>query len=146
METKVVAYSATEAALIELTMKYDGVVFDVTTTIGMAEAKEARKEMRAHRMTLEAARVREKAESLAYGRFVDSEAKRISDRIAALEEPIAAMIDAEVNKEKLAEEEAKRVMKAKRDAIEKALAEEEESRMASEKAEIAKSKRSTHNG
>lgn len=136
--TAIIAYSATEAALTDLAAKYKGVVYDVTTTDGMADAKAARNEIRAHRITLEKAREKEKAESLAYGRFVDSEAKRISDRIAELETPIAAMIDAEVNKAKLAEEAAKRAM------IERAAAEEaarkriEEELLQAQRAEIAR--------
>ena len=136
--TAIIAYSATEAALIDLAAKYKNVIYDVTTIDGMTAAKAARNEIRAHRITLEKAREKEKAESLAYGRFVDSEAKRISERIAELEMPIAAMINAEENKAKIAEEAAKQAMIDKAAAEEKAKRDAEEARFAAERAAIAK--------
>lgn len=138
MTTAVAAYSPTEAALIDLATKYKGVVYDVTKADGMADAKAARNEIRKHRTTLEAARVKEKAESLAYGKFIDTEAKRIADRIAELEDPIAAMIDAEVNKAKLAEQEAMRVAAERLAAEEAAKRKAEDERIAAANAEISR--------
>ena len=51
----------------------------------MAAAKEGRKELKKFRVSLEAKRKEEKAESLAYGRFVDSEAARIQAFATPLE-------------------------------------------------------------
>ena len=138
MTTAVAAYSPTEAALIDLAAKYKGVVYDVTIASGMAEAKKARNEIREHRTTLEKARVQEKAESLAYGKFIDSEAKRISDRIAELEEPIAGMIKAEEDKAKIAEQEAMRIAAEKMAAEEAAKKEKEASDLAAARAEIVR--------
>ena len=69
MTTEIVSYSATEAAIADLTARYAMVVFDVKTASGMKEAKAAYKDINTHSITLEAARVKEKAESLArFGR------------------------------------------------------------------------------
>lgn len=134
----IAAYSATEAALTDLATKYKGVVYDVTTASGMAEAKKARGEIREHRTTLEKARVKEKAQSLEYGRFVDTEAKRIADRIAALEDPIAGMIKAEEQKAELARQEAVRIEAERLQAVEAAKRKAEEDRIAQANAEIAR--------
>lgn len=47
---------AAAAGIADLVKKYDGVVYDVTTTKGMNEAKEARKEIRAPRYAIEQVR------------------------------------------------------------------------------------------
>lgn len=47
MNTQIAAYSATEAALIDLATKYKGVIYDVTTPSGMADAKAAYKDINA---------------------------------------------------------------------------------------------------
>ena len=138
MTTEIVAYSATEAAIADLTAKYKDVVFDVTAPPGMMQAKAAYKDINTHSITLEAARVKEKADSLSYGRKVDSEAKRIADQLDALRLPIKTMIETETKRE---ERERQAAIKAAEDRIlaEQAAAKAaEEKRMAEQRAEIAR--------
>ena len=105
-QTKITAYSQVEAALSDLDARYRGFVTDVRTPSGLQSAKAAYKDVNQYSLALEAARVKEKAESLAYGRFVDSEAKRIADRIDALRLPIKDMIETETKREQREREEA----------------------------------------
>ena len=77
MTTAIEKYSPIEAALTELDSKYRGIVFDVATIKGMREAQEAYKSINTYSITLEKVRVAEKAESLAYGRLVRSEERRV---------------------------------------------------------------------
>jgi hypothetical protein len=92
IKTTIKAYSATDAALAELKLKYSGRVFNVTTKDGMKSAVEAKKELRGYRTNLEKARTVEKADALAYCNLVDGEARRIRTELEALEEPIAQAI------------------------------------------------------
>lgn len=136
--TEIVSYTPTRAALADLTSRYKGLVFDVTKADGMREAKAAKKEIAAHRITLENARKAEKAEALEYGRYVDAEAKKIADQIAALEDPITEQIETETKRELHAREEAVRLEAerlAKEEADRKAA---EEAKLAAERAEIAR--------
>ena len=138
MTTEIVSYSATEAAIAGLTARYKNVVFDVATSQGMGDAKTSYKEINTHSITLESARVKEKAESLAYGRKVDSEAKRIADQLDALRFPIKAMIETETKREER-EREAKVQAEIERLVVEeRARKEAEEKRMAAERAEITR--------
>ena len=61
----------------------------------LAQAKEGRKELAKFRTRLEGARKEAKAESLAYGRLVDSEAARIQAIATPLELAYAAPIEVE---------------------------------------------------
>ena len=61
----------------------------------LAQAKEGRKELAKFRTRLEKARKEEKADSLAYGRLVDSEAARIQAIATPLELAYSAPIEAE---------------------------------------------------
>ena len=123
MNKEIVAYKPVEAVISDLTARYRGVVYDVTTTDGMADAKAGYREINGYSITLEKAREKEKAESLAYGRFVDSEAKRISAPLDALRLPIKAMIETET---KRLEREREAAVKAEQERIEaEALAKKE---------------------
>ncbi len=138
MTTEIVAYSATETAVADLALKYKDVVFAVTTQNGMMQAKSAYRDINTHSLTLEAARVKEKAESLAYGRKVDSEAKRIAEQLDALRLPIKAQIETETKRE---ERERQAAIKAEEERIlvEQAAAKaKEEKHMAEQRAEIAR--------
>ena len=138
MSTDIAVFQATEAALVDLESRYKGLVFDVTTPTGMAEAKCAYKDINGYSITLEQARVAEKAASLAYGRKVDSEAKRIADRIDAVRLPIKNTIETETKREQREREAA---IKAEHDRIiaERAATQAaEEKRMAEARAEIAR--------
>ena len=138
MNTEIAAYNPTKAALVDLAARYKGLVFEVTTPKGMAEAKAAYKDINQHSIALEAARKREKEESLAYGRWVDSEAKRISEQLDVLRLPIKDQIETETKRE---ERERQAAIKAEQDRIlaEQAAAKAaEEKRMAEERAELAR--------
>ncbi len=111
MTTSIAEYSATDTALAELRQKYAAAVFDVTTGKGMTLAKQARAELREQRVSLEKERVRIKAPALERCRQIDSEAKRITAELEALEEPIDSQIKAEEHRkerEKEAREQAER--------------------------------------
>lgn len=134
----IVSYTPTEAALVELTAKYKNVVYDVITPDGMADAKAAYKDINAHSITLEKAREKEKAESLAYGRHVDAEAKRIAERLDFLRLPIKAQIETETKRAEREREEAVRKEAERLAAEQKAIKDAEEAKMAAERAEIAR--------
>lgn len=138
MSTEVVVFQATEAVIAELAVKYKDAVFDVATIEGMYLAKTSYKDINTHNLILEAARVHEKSESLAYGRRVDSEAKRIADQLDALRLPIKAQIEIETKRQ---EREREAVIKAEQERIaaeQRAIKEAEEQRVAVGRAEIAR--------
>jgi chromosome segregation ATPase len=131
-------YSKTEAALSGLAAKYKGVVFDVTTKEGMTDAKKSRAEIRTYRIDLEKVRKEIKAPALLKCQQIDTEARRITSELEALENPIDEQIKKEENRveeEKLAQ---LRAAQEKYDAEQRAIKEAEETRMISERAEIAK--------
>ncbi len=106
--TSIAEYSKTESALAELREKYSR-KYDVTTTKGMTEAREARAEIKKYRTDLEKKRVEIKAPALEHCRLIDAEAKRISAELEALEGPIDETIKAEETRkerEKLQAEQA----------------------------------------
>ena len=137
MSTSIVEYSETEAALATLAQKYKGVVFDVTTTEGMRAAKESRKELAGYRIALEKTRVAIKAPALKRTQEIDTEARRISTAITALEEPIDAQIYNEENKAKLVAEAAAKAEADRIAAEQAAIKAAEEQRLAAERAAIA---------
>lgn len=93
--TPIAEYRPTEAALADLRARYDAVVYDVTTSKGMTEAKKARAELRDLRVSLERTRKEIKEPALTRCRQIDSEAKRITGALESLEEPIDAQIKRE---------------------------------------------------
>lgn len=115
MSTSIAEYTETDSALAELRSKYEGVVYDVAKFKYMAEAKEARAELRGKRTALEQMRVSIKAPALDRCRQIDSEAKRITAALLALESPIDEQIKAEEQRkarEKAAKEQAEREAQA----------------------------------
>lgn len=107
-EYKIQEYNQTAAALSELRARYSR-KYDVSTTAGMAEAKEARAAVRGYRVALEKTRVEIKAPALERTRLIDAEARRITAELLAIEEPIDAAIKAEEQRkieEKAAKERA----------------------------------------
>lgn len=88
-------YGPIEAGLAKLREQFAGVVFDVSTTKGLDEAKAARQAIRAPRYELEKARKALKAPALEYSKRIDSEAKRIEAELLALETPLDEAIKAE---------------------------------------------------
>lgn len=108
MSTTIVEYSKTEAALSELREKYSR-KYDVATTAGMTEARQARAEIKKYRTNLEAMRKEIKAPALERCKLIDAEAARITAELEALESPIDETIKAEENRkeaERIAAEQA----------------------------------------
>lgn len=115
MSTSIAEYSETDTAIAELRNKYQGVVYDVAKFKHMQEAKSARAELREKRVALEKMRVSIKAPALERCRQIDSEAKRITGELLALESPIDEQIKAEEQRkerEKAAKEQAEREAQA----------------------------------
>lgn len=138
MPTSIQEYSVTEAALAVLADKYKGALFDVTDPKGMADAKKSRAELRGYRVALEKTRVEIKAPALKRTQEIDSEARRITAALAALEDPIDSQIKSEENKkenERLAKEKAEA---DRLEAEQRAIREADEARMAAERADIAR--------
>lgn len=105
--TKAVAeFDRVGAGLAELRKQYGNVVYDVTTTAGMNEAKVARAAIREPRYEIERIRKAAKAPILALGKKLDAEAARITGELEKLETPIDNAIKAEEQR-KEAEKEAR---------------------------------------
>jgi colicin import membrane protein len=110
----VAEFDRVAAGLGALQEAYGGVVFDVSNTKGMEAAKEARKTIRDLRYGVEHTRTDAKAPIIDLGKTLDSEAKRITEALMAIEEPIHLQIKNEeerVEREKQAriDAEVKRV-------------------------------------
>lgn len=118
--------------------KYRGLVCDVSTPHGLAEAKSAHKEVAAVRIALEKTRKKVKEDVVARGKLIDGEANKYFAQIAAIEDPIKAQIDAEERREQEAREAA---IKAEADRLAKEEADRkaaEEAKLAAERAALAK--------
>jgi len=83
---QMVEYGITDAALQELKAKFS-LVPDSSTEKGYADIKSALKIISPYRTGIEAKRKELKAESLARGRLIDAEAKRITTEILEIESP-----------------------------------------------------------
>lgn len=83
------------AGLAALEKSYKGVLYEVATREGMKAAVEARREIKAPRVALERCRREAKKPLLELGRKLDSEAKRITEALEALEDPIDLQIKTE---------------------------------------------------
>lgn len=91
-------YNPIEAGIALLMEKHGDVLItppDVSTTKALEATKKNRTELVKFRTAIEGARVKEKAESLAYGKLVDSEAKRITAIAAPIEKAYDDAITAE---------------------------------------------------
>lgn len=110
-------YRQTDAALAELRTRYTDVVYDVTTGKGMEQAKKARAELREYRVTLEKTRVEIKAPALQRCREIDTEAKRITAELEALEDPIDQQIKAEEERKAREKAERERQERARQEAL-----------------------------
>lgn len=95
LQTAVSEYRPIAAALHDLYVRHAGVIHDVTTTKGMQACREARAEIRTCRTSLEAKRKEIKAPVLERCRLIDAEAKRITDALIAIEDPLDEQIKAE---------------------------------------------------
>jgi len=133
----IVEYEPIAGALASVE-KYRGLVCDVTTPNGLAEAKSAHREVAALRIALEKTRKKVKEDVLARSKLIDGEANRIFALIAAIEDPIKSQIDAEeqrVERERVAAIEAEQARLAAEEAARKKA---EEEKLAAERAEIAR--------
>lgn len=110
----VVAYSRTEAALADLRARYQDAKFDLTTTKGDKAARAARQELVTLRTDLEKRRKQFKAPALEFGRMIDAEAKRITEAIQGLEDPIDAQIKADEARREAERQERERIEQARR--------------------------------
>lgn len=95
---EIAEYRAVDAMLAQIKARYDGRVYDVTTKEGMADAKFARREIRTTRTGLEKLRKELKEPALRRCQLIDSEAKRITAALIAIEGPIDDTILAEENR------------------------------------------------
>lgn len=96
--TQIAEYNRTAAALAGLRGRLAGVVYDVTTTAGMAAAKKDRAEVRDLLTGLEKERVRIKSPALERCRLIDAEAKTITAELESLKKPIDEQINVEVQR------------------------------------------------
>lgn len=131
----VVKYSPTEAAIAEAREAYKDLSCETPTKY--KQTTEAIAVLRGWRVAVEKHRVSLKADALEYGRKVDSEAKRITSLITAIEEPLKAKKQAiDDEKERIRMEAAERELKieAARVAAEKA---KEEARLQAIRDELA---------
>ena len=159
--TKLVKYEPTDAAIAELKTRLDATLIDCRTPQGYEAARRGIGECRALRVAVEKKRVALKADALEYGRRVDSEAKRITAMLEAIEDPLQAKKDAIDNEKKRIAQEAEEkrlaairaeeerliaVAKAERDALvaeenrkleeQRAAIRAEQEKLAAEKARI----------
>lgn len=134
---KIAEYSKTEAALAELRLKYQNATFDVTVASGMKDARVARATLRTLRTGLEAKRTEIKAPILKQGALIDSEAKRITRELLALEDPIDTQIRTEERRVEDLRLAAERAEAERLDAIERERKAAEARALAEEKARLA---------
>ena len=143
--TQVVRYDVSEAAIA--TMKARCVSLSASTPKGYEEVRLAIADLRTTRVGIEKRRVELKADALAYGRLVDSEAKRYTALLLEIEEPLsqqkAAVDDAKARVKAEAEAARQRELEAKirseRDAEEarlRTIREAEEARLSEERASL----------
>lgn len=94
-----ITYSVTDAAIASMRAEYMALkVKDFDDKTGYQVCKAARLQVKAKRVEVEKRRVELKAESLDFGRKVDAEAKRISLKLAEVEDHLSAqeaIVDAE---------------------------------------------------
>ncbi len=98
IEGALARFSAVDAGLAALRDRYNGIVFEVTTSKGLDLAKAARAEVREIRIGIEEVRKEAKAPILALGKKLDAEASRIKGELEKIEGPIDDQIKAEENR------------------------------------------------
>lgn len=101
-----VKYSITDAAISELKKNYHGLTI---AKDGMKAVHDARMIIKNKRVEVEKTRKALKADSLEYGRMVDSEAKRISTELESIENPLEAEENAEAIRLQAIKDEEKRL-------------------------------------
>lgn len=112
-----IKYSVTDAAIAEMGEKYLSLkVHGLDDGEGYALCKEARKAVRDTRLNVEERRKELKAESLEFGRAVDTEAKRITAMLEPIELHLVSQMALIDNEKKRREDEAKRQAKERLDS------------------------------
>src|SRR5574343_258783 len=101
LNTSIKEYDPIAASILALRGKYEGKAYDVTTTTGMKSAVEARMELRTLRVQVESKRKDLKSDVLERGRRIDGAAKKLSEAISALEDPIDELIKTEQQRKEL---------------------------------------------
>jgi colicin import membrane protein len=109
--TVVAEFKKTALDLSDLTARYKSVVIDVSTAKGLKEAKAFVAEPRTLRTGIEKIRKDAKAPLIEKGKLLDSEARRLTEIVSGIEDPIKAQID-----KREAEIEAVRIEEANREA------------------------------
>jgi colicin import membrane protein len=111
------------AGLAELRKQYGGVVYDVTTTAGMNDARAARAAIREPRYEIERIRKAAKAPILALGKKLDAEAARITSELEKLEQPIDDAIKVEEDRKEREKERRIQAELARVEALQERVAE-----------------------
>lgn len=137
MSNEIVEYEATEAAIAGIQC-FKGLVVDVTTEKGLAEGKSAQKQAAEVRIALEKTRQKLKESVLERGRQIDSQAKPLFLRVAEIEDPIKAQIEAFTKREERERLEKAAAIAAQIADEEQARKDAEEARMAADRAELAR--------
>lgn len=145
-----VVYDVTEAQIAAIREKCKGLTAD--TSDGYEAVRVAIGHLRDTRIRIEKQRVDQKAEALAFGRLVDSEAKRITALLVEIEDPLKdkkqavddekARVKAEAEAVKLRALEAEIAANRQRQEAEaKAIRDAEEARIAAERERLAEERR-----
>lgn len=92
---EIVQFSQTEAGLTELRSRLKGVVYDVTTTVGMESARKDRRECVTLRTNLDKLRLELNADDQARIKARNERAKELATAIFNIEDPIDSQIKAE---------------------------------------------------
>jgi hypothetical protein len=146
MSAQLVTYDVSEAWISQTRTNFQDL--SATTPGGYEEVRLAIANVRDVRVAIEKRRVELKADALAYGRLVDSEAKRFTTLLLEIEDPLRAKKAAidDVAARKKAEAEAEKIRaveaeiaanRAKQEAEARAVREAEEKRLADERAALA---------
>jgi colicin import membrane protein len=146
MSAQLVTYDVSEAWISQIRTNFQDL--SAATPGGYEEVRLAIANVRDVRVAIEKRRVELKADALAYGRLVDSEAKRFTTLLLEIEDPLkakkAAIDDAAARKKAEAEAEKIRAVeaeiaanRAKQEAEARAIREAEEKRLAEERAALA---------
>jgi len=109
---EVITYNITDSAITEMESNYMSLkVSGVDDKDGFKKVCEARKDVRKHRMDVETVRKGLKADSLAWGRKVDSEAKRITEKLIPMETYLKTQEDiVKKEKKRIEEEKARQII------------------------------------
>lgn len=115
MENIPVKFQVTDAAIATLADKYSGL--EITDAQSYKVITAGIHEMRTLRVSVEKKRKELKADALAYGRRVDSEAKRITELLLPIEDGLKALKQTEDDRKAVIKAEEKRVEQERIDAI-----------------------------